>query len=97
MEARGRQRAAIRRESDPPIAGIAARTCLDWLKSKQRTQIPFSALGPNYNPESFVPSRPEMDGVALDREEELQQLLAARWKRFLRTTARSSFFTIMTM
>ena len=59
------------------LCGIAVRTCLDWLKSKQRTQIPFSALGPNYNPESFVPSRPEMDGVALDREEELQQLMAA--------------------
>src|SRR5438132_4942674 len=33
------------------LCGIAVRTCLDWLKAKQRTQIPFSALGPNYNPE----------------------------------------------
>src|SRR5436305_7594960 len=32
------------------LCGIAVRTCLDWLKSKQRTQIPFSALGPDCHP-----------------------------------------------
>ena len=29
------------------LMGIALRTCLDWLKSKQRTTVPFSALGPD--------------------------------------------------
>ena len=30
--------------------GIALRACLDWLKSKQRTQVSFSALGLDRNP-----------------------------------------------
>lgn len=59
------------------LCGIAVRTCLDWLKAKQRTQIPFSVLGPDRNPEQFVPSRPEADGLALEREEEFQQLMGA--------------------
>jgi DNA-directed RNA polymerase specialized sigma24 family protein len=29
----------------PWLLGIAYRTCQDWLKSKQRHQIPFSAMG----------------------------------------------------
>ena len=59
------------------LCGIAVRACLDWLKAKQRTQIPFSALGPHCHPEEFLPSRSETDGFALDREEELQQLMVA--------------------
>ena len=59
------------------LCGIAVRTCLDWLKAKERTQIPFSTLGPDLNPEDFVPSRPETDGFFLDREEQLQRLMAA--------------------
>jgi RNA polymerase sigma-70 factor, ECF subfamily len=35
------------------LCGIASRTCLDWLKSKQRTQIPFSVLA----------SDGELDGI----------------------------------
>jgi len=57
--------------------GIAIRACLDWLKAKERRQIPFSVLAPERNPEQFIPSRPETDGFALDRAEELQQLMAA--------------------
>ena len=53
------------------------RACLDWLKAKERRQIPFSVLAPERNPEQFIPSRPETDGFALDRAEELQQLMAA--------------------
>ena len=59
------------------LRGIAARACLDWLKAKERTQVPFSTLGAERNPEHFAPSRPETDGFFLDREEELQQLMAA--------------------
>ena len=58
------------------LCGIAVRACLDWLKAKERTQIPFSSLGVDRNPEGFIPCRPETDGFALDREEELQQLMA---------------------
>lgn len=28
------------------LFGIAARTCLDWLKSAQRTEVSYNALGP---------------------------------------------------
>lgn len=55
------------------LAGIAVRTCLDWLKAKERTQVPFSTLVPNGN----------LDGV-LERAEktnadpaEKEDLLAA--------------------
>ncbi len=41
------------------LAGIAVRTCLDWLKAKERTQVTFSVLMPNGN----------LDGV-LERAEE---------------------------
>ena len=56
------------------LCGIAVRACLDWLKSKQRTQIPFSALRADCRPEDFVPNRSEVDGMALDRQEELFHL-----------------------
>jgi RNA polymerase sigma-70 factor (ECF subfamily) len=59
------------------LCGIAVRACLDWLKAKERTQIPFSVLGADRRPEHFIPSRPENDGFFLDREEELQRLMAA--------------------
>jgi RNA polymerase sigma-70 factor (ECF subfamily) len=29
------------------LCGIAVRACLDWLKAKERTQVPFSVLAPN--------------------------------------------------
>jgi RNA polymerase sigma-70 factor (ECF subfamily) len=54
----------------PWLCGIAVRACLDWLKSKARTQIPFSALGPDRQPESFLSSRAD----AQERADELQQL-----------------------
>jgi RNA polymerase sigma-70 factor, ECF subfamily len=58
------------------LCGIAVRACLDWLKAKERTQIPFSAFGPDRNPAEFIRSRPEDDGAAIDRQEELAQLMA---------------------
>lgn len=36
------------------LSRIAVHTCLNWIKSKQRTQIPFSALGPDQNPEEYL-------------------------------------------
>jgi RNA polymerase sigma-70 factor (ECF subfamily) len=59
------------------LCGIAHRACLDWLKAKERTQIAFSALGPDVDPAELCGSRPETDGRAADREEEIQQLFAA--------------------
>ncbi len=31
------------------LYGIALRTCLDWLKSKKRTEVPLSALGDSWD------------------------------------------------
>jgi len=55
--------------------GIALRACLDWLKSKQRTQVSFSALGPDRNPEDFIPNRTDEGELDVDRADELQQLM----------------------
>ncbi len=56
------------------LCGIAVRTCLDWLKSKQRSQVPFSALGGRGDVEGLLcDGRPEPD---LDREDERRRLMA---------------------
>src|SRR5437879_738572 len=39
----------------PWLCGIALRTCLDWLKAKERKQVVFSSLGPDRNPDDFLP------------------------------------------
>src|SRR5258707_2200598 len=38
----------------PWLCGIAQRASLDWLKSKERTQVAFSALGPDRNPANYL-------------------------------------------
>jgi RNA polymerase sigma-70 factor (ECF subfamily) len=53
----------------PWLCGIAQNVCLDWLKSKERSVIPFSALGPDHDPDSFLtrdgPAGPDADEVRL--------------------------------
>src|SRR4051812_22533143 len=57
--------------------GIAIRACLDWLKAKERTQVSFSALGGDHNPEEFLPGHGEDGGeFSVDREDENRLLLA---------------------
>src|SRR5580704_16158114 len=51
---------ALHSLSDPDrfgawLCGIALRACLDWLKAKQNSQVPFSVLGSEYNPDEFLP------------------------------------------
>jgi RNA polymerase sigma-70 factor (ECF subfamily) len=63
--------------SDPDKFGawlsrIAVHTCLNWLKSKQRAMVPFSALGPDQNPEDYL-SRETGDDP---REDDLHRLRA---------------------
>jgi RNA polymerase sigma-70 factor (ECF subfamily) len=58
------------------LCGIATRACLDWLKARERSQIPFSAFGPDRNPADSIPSRAEDDGQATGREEELARLMS---------------------
>ena len=57
----------------PWLAGIAANTCRDWLKSRQNSQVPFSTLGTPAGPtEAAGPSHEE----AVERRDEAARLLA---------------------
>jgi len=51
----------------PWLRGIAQRVCLDWLKAKQTSQVPFSSLGPKQNADGLLVT----DGQAVPREVEL--------------------------
>ena len=58
----------------PWLCGIALRACLDWLKSKQNQQIPFSILGPDHDPDDYRDGRAaEFDP---ERDDERRRLLA---------------------
>src|SRR6516225_9512888 len=43
------------------LCGIALRASLDWLKTKQRTQIPFSVLGTRQDADVFLSTAPAAD------------------------------------
>jgi RNA polymerase sigma-70 factor, ECF subfamily len=60
----------------PWLCGIALRTCLDWLKSKQNKQIPFSVLGPGNDPDEYLDDRRDGDETELERDDERRRLLA---------------------
>lgn len=60
----------------PWLCGIAVRASLDWLKSKQRRQIPFSVLRNEENPEQFL-TRDAPEDQGLETAEENHRLLAA--------------------
>ena len=68
---------ALRSLNDPDkvgpwLCGIALRTCLDWLKAKERSQINFSALAAGCHPEDLA----WREGPRLDHDDELRQLMA---------------------
>jgi RNA polymerase sigma-70 factor (ECF subfamily) len=56
----------------PWLCGIALRACLDWRKTKQNQQVPFSALDPDRRPERYL-AAPDVDP---DRDDERRHLLA---------------------
>ena len=58
----------------PWLCGIAVRTCLDWLKSRDRTHVPFSVLVPNAGADQVL-DRPSLAEPELDREDELHRLM----------------------
>lgn len=47
---------AVPEKFGPWLLGIAYRTCQDWLKSKQRKQIPFSVIGAERDTEELLSS-----------------------------------------
>jgi RNA polymerase sigma-70 factor (ECF subfamily) len=55
------------------LRGIADRACLDWLKSKQRTQVPFTQLGNDPQP---ILATGDGVGAALEQADEVQKLMA---------------------
>jgi RNA polymerase sigma-70 factor (ECF subfamily) len=59
----------------PWLCGIALRICLDWLKSKQNQQIPFSALDPEHGPDFRADCRAD-DESDLERDDERRRLLS---------------------
>jgi RNA polymerase sigma-70 factor (ECF subfamily) len=59
----------------PWLQGIAVRACLDWLKSRARSVVPFSAMGLGREPEELLSHVTEAV-PALDQDEERRQLLA---------------------
>lgn len=59
----------------PWLCGIATRTCLDWLKAKERTQVPFSTLVGNHDADQVL-GRPSAAEPELDREDERRKLMA---------------------
>jgi RNA polymerase sigma-70 factor (ECF subfamily) len=58
----------------PWLCGIATRTCLDWLKAKARTQVPFSTLVQDRHIDQVL-GRPSTTEPELDREDELRRLM----------------------
>ncbi|MFN0054047.1 MAG: RNA polymerase sigma factor [Planctomycetales bacterium] len=57
------------------LRGIAHRVCLDWLKSKQRTQVPFSGLPSGDAPDDRL-ARDSEAGAVLEQADELRLLIS---------------------
>jgi RNA polymerase sigma-70 factor (ECF subfamily) len=57
------------------LRGIANRVCLDWLKSKQRSQVPFSRLAGDENACELVAHGDDV-GTAIDLADEVQNLMS---------------------
>lgn len=57
------------------LYGIATRSCLDWIKAKERTQVSFDALGPGATPDGLRrPDRSEDPGRHDKLLEEIEAL-----------------------
>jgi RNA polymerase sigma-70 factor (ECF subfamily) len=56
------------------LCSIAVRASLDWLKARERSQIPFSVLGAAGGADSFPDN--ETDRFATDRAEDISQMMA---------------------
>jgi RNA polymerase sigma-70 factor (ECF subfamily) len=57
------------------LSGIAQRVCLDWLKAKQTSQVPFTQLSANTNPEAILPSEGASADVEAERADELSWVM----------------------
>ena len=58
------------------LYGIALRACLDWLKAKERTTVPFSVLSADGQIEQCFPQHTMDDEPELDRQDEQRRLMS---------------------
>jgi RNA polymerase sigma-70 factor (ECF subfamily) len=61
----------------PWLCGIAARVCLDWLKSKQNAHVTFSALDAGRNLDDVVGAIQPSAGEVAGRIDEVRHLMTA--------------------
>jgi RNA polymerase sigma-70 factor (ECF subfamily) len=61
----------------PWLCTIALHACQNWLQARERSTIPFSALGPGQNPEFLMNNLRHPNEPDSEREEQLAQLRAA--------------------
>jgi RNA polymerase sigma-70 factor (ECF subfamily) len=57
------------------IRGIAQRVCLDWIKSRERSQVPFARLGHDGHVQEPLAAGDDV-AVALDQADEVRRLMA---------------------
>ena len=60
----------------PWLRGIAHRVCLDWLKAKQSSQVPFAALSEHSSPDALLQTDPELVERQVEQIDETERLLA---------------------
>jgi RNA polymerase sigma-70 factor (ECF subfamily) len=60
----------------PWLRGIAQRVCLDWLKAKQSSQIPFSSLANERVPDVLLAGDAQATVAEADRNDEVQRMMA---------------------
>ena len=56
------------------LRGIAQRVCLDWLKSKERSQVPFTRLADNGHFQELLAGGDDV-GAAIDQADEVRRLM----------------------
>lgn len=60
----------------PWLRGIAQRVCLDWLKAKQNSQVPFSSLTPDGQSDRLLIGNREAIIGEIDNADELRRLMS---------------------
>jgi RNA polymerase sigma factor (sigma-70 family) len=57
------------------LFGIATRVCLDWRKSKQNGELPFTSLSPDRSPEGLARTSAGIAEMDVDQADELGRLM----------------------
>jgi len=57
------------------LQGIAAHVCLDWRKSKQTSQVPFTSFAPERRPDELLASTAKTTECEVDDADELRWLM----------------------